>query len=50
MLGAVFNSIFTLSHIMAQGWSIVSATLLSAIIMEIVEVLKSKHRGVQNEE
>lgn len=50
VLGAVFNSIFTLSHIMAQGWSIVSATLLSAIIMEIVEVLKSKHRGVQNEE
>ncbi|MEH7546442.1 AzlC family ABC transporter permease [Neobacillus vireti] len=50
VLGAVFNSIFTLSHIMAQGWSIVSATLLSAIIMEIVEVLKSMHRGVQNEE
>ena len=48
VLGAIFNSIFTLGHIMAQGWAIVSATLLSAVIMEMVELLKSK-RGVQNE-
>jgi len=48
LLGAIFNSIFTLGHIMAQGWAIVSATLMSAVIMEMVELLKSK-RGVQNE-
>jgi 4-azaleucine resistance transporter AzlC len=49
VLGAIFNSIFTLGHIMAQGWAIVSATLLSAVIMELIELLKSKRR-VQNEE
>jgi 4-azaleucine resistance transporter AzlC len=45
VLGAIFNSIFTLGHIMAQGWAIVSATLLSAVIMEMVELLKSKRGG-----
>ena len=48
VLGAIFNSIFTLGHIMAQGWAIVSATMLSAVIMEMVEMLKSK-RGIPNE-
>ena len=45
LLAAVFNSIFTLNHIMAQGWAIVTATLLSAIIIEIVEGIKKRQRG-----
>ncbi|XNQ36387.1 AzlC family ABC transporter permease [Bacillus sp. 1P10SD] len=49
-LGAVFNSIFTINHLMAQGWAIVTATLLSAVLIELGEVLKNKHRGVQHEE
>ncbi|MFZ7945281.1 AzlC family ABC transporter permease [Neobacillus sp. 19] len=50
VLGAVFNSIFTLGNIMAQGWSIVTATLLSAIIIEIAEVMKTRNRGEHDEE
>jgi len=49
-LSALFNSIFTLGHFMAQGWSIVSATLLSAILIELAEVIKTRHRGVQHED
>lgn len=44
-LAAVFNSIFTLGQIMAQGWAIVTATLLSAVIIEMVEGIKKKQRG-----
>lgn len=47
VLGAVFNSIFTIGHIMAQGWAIVTATLLSAVIIEIVAGIKSRQRGVE---
>ena len=50
VLGAIFNSIFTIGHIMAQGWAIVTATLLSAIIIEIVEVMKTRHGGGRIEE
>ncbi|MBO0961263.1 AzlC family ABC transporter permease [Neobacillus sp. MM2021_6] len=49
ILGAVFNSVLTLTHIMAQGWAIVTATLLSAIIIETAEVLKKRYRGGQYE-
>lgn len=49
-LGAAFNSIFTISHMMAQGWAIVTATLLSAIIIEAVETVKTRQRGGQHEE
>lgn len=48
-LAAVFNSIFTIGHIMPQGWAIVTATLLSAILIETVEMLKTKQRGVKHE-
>ncbi|MGJ7910276.1 AzlC family ABC transporter permease [Neobacillus sp. LXY-1] len=44
-LGAVFNSILTVGHFMAQGWAIVTSTLLSAIIIEVVEALKKPQRG-----
>ncbi|MFJ7728056.1 AzlC family ABC transporter permease [Neobacillus sp. NPDC097160] len=45
VLGALFNSIFTIGQIMAQGWAIVTATLLSAIIIETAEVMKTRFRG-----
>ncbi|WHY68307.1 AzlC family ABC transporter permease [Neobacillus sp. SuZ13] len=48
VLGAIFNSIFTIGNLMAQGWAIVSATLLSAIIIESVEVIK-RNRSVRHE-
>lgn len=50
LLGAVFNSIFTIGHIMAQGWAIVTATLLSSMIIEIAEVIKTRYRGVSHED
>jgi 4-azaleucine resistance transporter AzlC len=49
-LAAAFNSIFTIGHIMAQGWAIVASTILSAVIIEVIEVLKAKHWGVTHEE
>jgi 4-azaleucine resistance transporter AzlC len=49
-LAAIFNSIFTMGHLMAQGWSIVTATLLSAVIIETVEVIKKRQRsGMEHE-
>lgn len=36
-LAAVFNTIFTLTEAFSTGWSIVIATLLSAIIVELIE-------------
>jgi 4-azaleucine resistance transporter AzlC len=50
LFAAIFNSIFTLGNIMAQGWAIVSATLLSAVLIELIEVVKTKQRGVKHEE
>jgi 4-azaleucine resistance transporter AzlC len=50
ILGAIFNSIFTIGHFMAQGWAIVTATLLSAIIIETAEVIKMRNRSVHHED
>jgi 4-azaleucine resistance transporter AzlC len=50
VLAALFNSIFTMGHILAQGWAIVTATLLSALIIETAEVIKMRHRGVRHED
>lgn len=50
VLGAIFNSIFTIGHIMAQGWAIVTSTLLSAIIIEVAEVMKTRQGGGRHEE
>jgi 4-azaleucine resistance transporter AzlC len=47
-LSAVFNTIFTMGHLLAQGWAIVLATLLSAVIIETIEVIKK--RGMHYEE
>ena len=43
-LAAVFNSIFTLSEALGSGWSVVSATLLSAVLVEGIETQK-RRRG-----
>lgn len=49
VLAAVFNSIFTLDHMMAQGWAIVSSTLLSAVLIEVIESIKKSQRRMGNE-
>ena len=41
VLAASFNSIFTLAELMSTGWAIVSATLLAAVIVEVVETFKN---------
>ncbi|CAM3777835.1 AzlC family ABC transporter permease [Mesobacillus thioparans] len=48
-LAAAFNSIFTMAQLMSTGWSIVLATLLSAILVEAVETFK-KGRGTEANE
>jgi 4-azaleucine resistance transporter AzlC len=50
VLGAIFNTIFTMGNLMAQGWAIVMATLLSAIIIETVEIIKMRNRSVRHED
>lgn len=50
LLAALFNSLFTYSHLMAQGWAIVASTLLSAVIIEASEGVKKKVWGVRNED
>ena len=44
-LAACFNTIFTLTNALSTGWAIVCATLLSAIIVEMIEGMKNKERG-----
>ncbi|MGG5253327.1 AzlC family ABC transporter permease [Neobacillus sp. SM06] len=46
-LSALFNSLFTFGHLLAQGWSIVASTLLSAVLIEIVETTKKRIRGAE---
>lgn len=49
VLAACFNSIFTLGEMMSTGWAIVLATLLSAILVELVETLKNGRRREADE-
>lgn len=44
-IAACFNTIFTLTHALSTGWAIVLATLLSAVIIELIDSLKNKQRG-----
>lgn len=44
VLAACFNSIFTLANMMSTGWAIVLATLLSAVIIELIETVKKGGR------
>lgn len=41
-LAAIFNTIFTLTEVFSTGWSIVIATLLSAIIIELIEWIRGR--------
>lgn len=45
VMAACFNTIFTLGEWLSTGWSIVAATLLSAIIIEIINSLKLRQGG-----
>jgi 4-azaleucine resistance transporter AzlC len=47
VLAAIFNTIFTMGHLLAQGWAIVASTLLSAVLIELIET--AKKRGMGNE-
>ncbi len=42
LLGASLNMVFTFTAFLSTGWSIVSATLISAILVEGIEWLKKK--------
>jgi 4-azaleucine resistance transporter AzlC len=41
-VAAVFNTIFTFAEFLSTGWSIVTATILSAVIIEVVEWMKTR--------
>ncbi|WP_151697431.1 AzlC family ABC transporter permease [Weizmannia acidilactici] len=43
-ISAGFNSIFIGFHVMEEGWSIITSTLLSAVLIEITETYKRKKR------
>lgn len=45
-LAACFNTVFSLTNILSTGWAIVAATLLSAIIIELIGEFKKKAGGV----
>jgi 4-azaleucine resistance transporter AzlC len=41
-LAACFNTVFTMTEWLSTGWAIVAATLLSAVLVELVEMIKKK--------
>jgi 4-azaleucine resistance transporter AzlC len=45
VLAAIFNSIFTYTKSISSGWAIVSATLLSAVLVEAIVAWKGKQRS-----
>ncbi|WP_147533147.1 AzlC family ABC transporter permease [Bacillus marasmi] len=45
VLAACFNSVFTLSGWLSTGWSIVASTLLSAVLIEMVNSFKLRQGG-----
>lgn len=49
VIAACFNTIFTMTEMLSTGWSIVSATLLSAIIVEVVQTLRGQEGEQANE-
>lgn len=50
VLAAIFNTIFTFTNVLSTGWAIVISTLLSAIIVELIVLMKGKQRGKQHAE
>jgi 4-azaleucine resistance transporter AzlC len=47
-LAAVFNSILLFSKFLEDGWAIVTSTILSALIVELVESVKRKRGVIQD--
>lgn len=45
-LSAIFNTIFTFGKLLAPGWAIVTATILSAVIIEMAENFKKRQGGM----
>ena len=45
VLAASFNSVFTLTNTLSTGWAIVTATLLSSVIIEVFEGFKQRGKG-----
>lgn len=44
-LAASFNTIFTLTKVLSTGWAIVLATILSAVIVELISTTKRSNQG-----
>lgn len=44
-LAAIFNTIFMLTESLSSGWAIVLSTLLSAVIIELIVMVREKQRG-----
>jgi 4-azaleucine resistance transporter AzlC len=44
-LAACFNSFFTYYKILETGWAIITSTILSAVIVEVIETIKSKREA-----
>ncbi|MBP2241105.1 4-azaleucine resistance transporter AzlC [Cytobacillus eiseniae] len=49
VVAGCFNTVFTITNALSTGWAIVVATLLSAIIIELIEGLKKKQRGNEHD-
>lgn len=45
ILAAIFNTIFTFTNALSTGWAIVVATLLSAVMVELIVLVREKERG-----
>lgn len=48
LIAAVFNSFFVLFELLSTGWAIVCSTLISAILIESIEVIRNKTGGNSN--
>ncbi len=41
-LAAIFNTIFTITNALSTGWAIVTATILSAVLVELIVLMKER--------
>ncbi len=48
-LAACFNAVFTMTSWLSSGWAIVVATLLSAVLVELIEGMKKKGQVTEGE-
>lgn len=49
VIAASFNTIFTMTEVLSTGWSIVASTLLSAVIVEVVQTLRGREGEEEHE-